>query len=158
METTIPILSILIGMIIGNFIGSCIGAILLRAATKWVIKQEVPFIRAYWTIYLSFVVIFLICFCLGLIVASSTGINVEIVRLSPCILIQLVVLITSISGQIILLPVSILIQSLVIGWRLHISFGKALLVNITMLGIGIAVFLGMVFFAIVLIWCLWPYG
>jgi hypothetical protein len=113
-------------------IGSLIGAIVLMAATKWVVKCRVPFGEAYWTVFICSIVNFMLAFVLGFVV-GSTG-STEAVRVL----------------QILLLPVGFLIQSGIISWRLDLPFGKACLVSITMIGIvlGIALVVGVVFFLI----------
>ena len=122
----------LIGGLVGALIGSLIGAILLRAASKWVAKLDVPFGKAYWTIFISFVVNFVLGFVLGFVV-GATG-SIEAIRVL----------------QVILLPVGFLIQSGIISSRLELSFGKACLINITMVGIalGITLVVGLLIFLI----------
>jgi hypothetical protein len=116
------------------FVWSLIGAIVLRAATKWVVKWYVPFGEAYWTVFVSSIVNFMLGFVLSFVV-GSTG-STEAVRVL----------------QVILLPVGFLIQSGIISWRLELPFGKACLVSITMTGIvlGIALVLGLIFFLIII--------
>lgn len=123
----------LLGALVGGLIGSLIGAIVLRAASKWVAKLDVPFGMAYWTVYISFIVNFILGFVVGLDPLDAK----EAVSVL----------------QIILLPVGFFIQSGIISSRLRLSFGKACLVSITMIGIflGIVLAAGLIIFFIMLV-------
>ena len=123
----------LIRVLIGAFIGSLIGAIVLRAASKWVAKMDVPFGRAYWTVFNCTIVNFTLGFVLGLVVGYTTGSTEAVNVLS-----------------IIMFPIGFFIQSGIISSRLKLSFGKACLVSLTMIGIvlGIALVVGLIIFLI----------
>ena len=85
----------LLGGLIGCFLGSLISAVFLRAASKWVVKLEVPFGKAYWIVFSAFVINFIIGFIFGLLAESKGSIGpAEILFL--------------------LMPVGFLIQSLII--------------------------------------------
>ncbi len=128
--------AIIIGQLLGGllsvFIGSLIGAIVLRAASQWVAKLDVPFGKAYWTVFICSIVNFILGYVLGFVVGSTDSTEAVAVL------------------QIILLPVGFFIQSGIISSLLEISFGKACLVSITMIGIflGIALVVGLIIFLI----------
>lgn len=138
------IIPIMIGQLIGAFfgglIGCLIGAILLRAASHWVVKLDVPFGKAYWTVFIAFIVNFILGYFLGFVAAFTTG-STEVVD----------------ALSVIMLPVGFLIQSGIIGSRLKLSFGKACLVNITMIGIalGIAFAIGIFIFLLMTVTGSW---
>jgi hypothetical protein len=112
----------IIGMLMGTLIGSLPGAIILRVAAKWVQKMEVPFGNAYITILLANIVIFMVGLTVRTGMQSQEAANT-----------------TSLS--IFMLPVSFLIQSAFVNARIKIPFGRACLVSLAMIGIGLAIIL-----------------
>lgn len=113
----------LFGLLIGVTLGSLIGAIILRAAAKWVLKEDIAFGNAYLTA--------LMCYLL------SVGLSIVILPIaaaSGSLLAANIMTILSI-------PVNFLIQSSIISARLKTSFGKACLVSLMMLAIVIGIFI-----------------
>ena len=108
-------------LIVGLFT-SLIGAVVLRAAAHWVVKLDVPFGRAYWTAYISFLANSMLGLFLGFMVGYATGSEEAVDAL-----------------RFILLPVGFIVLSGIVSLRLNLSFRKACLVSITMIGIGFGI-------------------
>jgi hypothetical protein len=118
---------LLVTALLAGLIGSLIGAVLLRAAAKWVARLDVPFGKAYWTVYIAYICNFALAHLLGSAVAYDTN-SIGAVNVL----------------QVIVLPVGFLIQSGIISSRLELSFGKGCLISITMIGIALAIVLAAV--------------
>jgi hypothetical protein len=123
----------LIQALLACLVASLLGAILLRAASEWVTKTEVPFRMAYWTecVYCVVYVVLGLALCTVIGVMGST----EAVRIL----------------EIVLLPVGFVLHSGIVSWKLNISFVKASLVSLTMMGtaLGIGFVVGVL---ILLVW------
>ena len=106
-------------VLVGTPIASLLGAVLLRAAAKWVASLEVAFGKAYGTVFIAY----LLTWGIELMVAIAgaiAGVEDAVLRF-------------------IIVPVSFCIQACVIGSRLSVTFGKALLINLVMVAIGIGI-------------------
>jgi len=114
-------IAILIGGLIGLIIGGLIGAILLRAAAKWVLKEDIAFGSAFGTVLTFTFINFLIGFLIG--IATSSARSGE------------VILIATVLSWIL----GFFMQSWIISARHNTSFGRACLVSLTMLGIVICI-------------------
>ena len=116
----------LIGAIIGNLIGaaigSLIGAILLRSGAKWVVGLDIPYGRAYVTVFIGALVGFAAGLVAGFVFAGA-GATKE----------QMLVL------QVAMIPIGFVIQTAVTSWQLELSFGRAALVVLVMLALGLAI-------------------
>ncbi len=121
------------GQFLGILIGSLIGAVILRAAAKWIIKEDITFGDAYITVFLSAVINLVIGFIIGFAVGSATQ-SPEAVNVATYVSI----------------PIGFLIQSWIISSRLHTSFGTACLISLTMFGImiGIGLIVGGIVFVV----------
>lgn len=107
-------------MLIVIAVSSLIGALILRLAAKWVALVEVPYFRAYFTLVIAAVISVAIELPVGY-VAALLGAD------------ELVVGILGLA----LVPVHYLVQTLVIRWRLELTFSESLLVGLVMIGITI---------------------
>ena len=120
--------------LIAALILSLIGAIILRAAAKWVIKEDITFGNAYATVFIAYVVNTIIGFVLGFgaVVATHSKEAVDAMSL-------------------LMLPVGFLIQSGIIASRLKTPFGKACLISLAMIAvaIGIMMAVGVIIFIII---------
>jgi hypothetical protein len=115
-----------IGSLILALIGVLIGAIFLRAAAKWVAKIEVPFGTAYVTVFLSTLVSCIpLGFVLGIAVVTATQ-SKEAVNVL----------------QVFMVPVGFVITAAIISRRIKVTFGRACLINLVMLALGIVIFGG----------------
>ena len=92
-----------------------IGAVFLRIAAKIVDNLDVPFGEAYATVFIAA----LACWAIGMIFGF-------IARGAPAI-------------RFLSFPINLLVQAGVFGWRLELSFGKALLISLVMLVLWIVV-------------------
>ncbi len=122
----------LILIVIGSLIGALIGAIFLRAAAKWVAKLEVPFGAAYCTVFLSTLANGILGFVLGIAVGTATQ-SKEAVNVL----------------QVFMVPVGFVITAAIISRRIKVTFGRACLINLVMLALGIVI-IGGVAVAIIL--------
>ena len=112
----------LIGMLFGIAVMSLVGAVILRAAAKWVEKLDVPFGNAYVTMLLAAIVNGLLGFVIGLAVGAGTQ-SREAVN----------------AASLLMWPIGFCIQSGFVSSRIQIPFGRACLVSLTMMGIGLAI-------------------
>ena len=67
------VLGMIIGGTIGLLIGGLIGAIILRAAAKWVLKQDIEFGNAFVTVVLAFLAQGALGFVIGLVITVMSG-------------------------------------------------------------------------------------
>ncbi len=111
---------------IGLAIASLIGAIILRAATKWVLKTDTPFGEA----YITFFIACLINFAISVVMALLMGEDVT---------------------SLLMFPIGFLIQSGIISARLQTTFGQACQVSLAMIAVwfGIVLGVGGIIFAII---------
>ena len=118
---------IIIALFIRVVIGSLIAAILLRAAAKWVLGREVPYGQAYVTVLLPALINVVLGSILGYAIGSVTQSReaVSVVAL-------------------LMLPVGFLILSIFISFQLGIPVGRACLVSIVMMAIGVGIILTVV--------------
>jgi len=116
METVTVILTVILVGGIALAIGSFIGAVFLRAAAQWVESLDVPFGEAYATVFIS-----------GLIGMEAGFLLRNIAVAMPAV-------------QFLSFPIGLLVQAIVICWRLSVTFGKALLISLVMFALSIAVF------------------
>ena len=126
------VLGMIIGGTIGLLIGGLIGAIILRAAAKWVLKQDIEFGNAFVTVVLAFLAQGALGFVIGLVITVMSG-NPE-----PA----------GIVAQGIAMPLGFLVYSGIVQTRLRTaSFGQACLVTLACaaIGLGIALVVGLVF-------------
>ncbi len=107
-------------MLIVIAISSLIGALILRLAAKWVALVEVPYFRAYFT----------------LVIAAVISVAIELPVGYVAALLGADELVAGILG-LALVPVHYLVQTLVIRWRLELTFSESLLVGLVMIGITI---------------------
>jgi hypothetical protein len=109
-------------------IGCLIGTIILRAAAQWVQKMDVPFRIAFVTILVSGIVNILMGInCIGAVIFNSgSGPQTQDIETLARILIW---------------PVGFLIQSGFVYLFLKIPFGRACLISLSMIGIGLGIFL-----------------
>lgn len=115
------IIGLLVGMLIGGCLGALVGAIILRAAAKWVEKTDVPFGSAFVTTLIILVTQLVIGGGIGFVVGSTTHSQ------------------DAVNGAALLMwPVGFCIQSGIISARMGIAFGRACLVSLAMLAIGIS--------------------
>ncbi len=101
-------------------ISSLIGALILRLAARWVALVEVPYFRAYFT----------------LVIAAVISVAIELPVGYVAVLLGADELVAGILG-LALVPVHYLVQTLVIRWRLELTFSESLLVGLVMIGITI---------------------
>ena len=126
MSDVIPqLIGMLFGGAIGALIGSLIGAIFLRAAAKWVLKDDVPYGQSYITVLISC----LLNLVLGMGVGFAVGVSVDQSELEGA----------ARTTQLVMLPVGFLLQSAVIAKRHDATFGRAMLVTLTMFLLALAV-------------------
>lgn len=132
-ELAAVLIAELIGGVVGALVGCPLGAMLLKVASKWVAGLNVPFGKAFWTVFTSFYVNFVLLLILTFAVVGETA-SMEAVR----------------ALHMILVPVGFLIQSGIISSQLEFSFGKACLVSITMIGmfLGIALVVALIIFSL----------
>ncbi len=107
-------------MLIVIAISSLIGALILRLAAKWVTLVEVPYFRAYFTLVIAAVISVAIELPVGYVAASLRADELVIGILGLA-----------------LVPLHYLVQTLVIRWRLELTFSESLLVGLVMIGITI---------------------
>ncbi len=107
-------------MLIVIAVSSLIGALILRLAAKWVALVEVPYFRAYFT----------------LVIAAVISVAIELPVGYVAALLGADELVAGILG-LALVPVHYLVQTLVIRWRLELTFSESLLVGLVMIGITI---------------------
>ena len=107
-------------MLIVIAVSSLIGALILRLATRWVALVEVPYFRAYFT----------------LVIAAVISVAIELPLGFVSALLGADELVAGILG-LALVPVHYLVQTLVIRWRLELTFSESLLVGLVMIGITI---------------------
>ena len=105
-------------------LGSLLGAILLRAAIKWVVNEDVKFGKAFKTSLITHLILnfllFGVVFVLAVIIANR--------------LTELMLILYIIGG--------FLIQSLVISSRHKLTFSKACLVSVVAVGLFLAIIIG----------------
>jgi len=121
-------MEILIVPLVYFMIGCLIGTIILRAAAQWVQKMDVPFRIAFVTILVSGIVNILMGInCIGAVIFNSgSGPLSQMIETLAWILIW---------------PVGFLIQSSFVHLFLKIPFGRACLISLSMIGIGLGIFL-----------------
>jgi hypothetical protein len=117
------IVGLLCGGIIGLGIGGLIGAIILRAAAQWVKKIDIPFGSAFGTVLIAGVINYGIGFVFGLLIGAVAPGN----QIAMALL------------QLVLFPIGFLIQAAVISGRHSVSFGSALLIELVMWLIALAI-------------------
>ena len=119
------ILLLIIGLIICP-----ISAIIFKIAVRWIKDIDVPFGLAYWTMYISAVIILLLNYNLELFLG-------DFIRSSV-----ITALIFGISG----IPAHFLVQSWIINLRHSFSFSQSSLITLTMyaINLGIIVVIGLI--------------
>jgi hypothetical protein len=120
----IVIVYALIGLAIGGVI---IGTVFLRAAAQWVASLDVPFGKAFATVFISSLIGIVVGFLLQLIVVEMPAV------------------------QFLSFPIGLLVQAGVLCLLLSITFGKALLISLVMWALNIAV-IGFTVFICLVIW------
>ena len=118
----IEMIEIIVSQIISTAIGSSIAAIILRAAAKWVIKEDISFGDAYITVFLSSIICAVLGFIIGLVVVA-VGLYEGNESLLP----------------LVILPFAFLIQSGIISSRLSTSFKTACIITLVMIAIAIGI-------------------
>lgn len=113
-----------IGGCIGLVIGVLLWGVIFRLAARWVLKKEIPLSDACSILVINALVQIVVGILVGIVVGSVTR-SQESVNLA----------------SISMLPVSFLIQSGIISSRLKITFGKACLVSLALMGIVLAILL-----------------
>ena len=108
--------------IISTAIVSLIAAVILRAAAKWVIKDDISFGTAYITVFLSSI----ICGALGFVVGIIEG-SAGMPDGSDIFL------------PLVMLPIVFLVHSGLISSRLSTSFKTACLITLVMIAISIGI-------------------
>jgi hypothetical protein len=128
------IVGVIIAGLIGLVLASLISAILLRAAAQWMKKLVIPFGSAYGTVFSAGLVNMVIAFFLGLAVGAVSGGK-------PGSLLGL---------QIAMFLIGFLIQAAFISSRHSVTFSDAILIEIGMFLIALAIglILGVVVFAV----------
>jgi hypothetical protein len=122
MESAFGIMIWALTLLMGILIGSLFWAIILRVAAKWVQKMEVPFGNAYMTALLAIIATFIAIAALTMRTGTQS---------------QEATNTASLIG-----PVSFFISmSAFVSARIKIPFGRACLVSLAMIGIGLAIIL-----------------
>jgi hypothetical protein len=124
----------IIGAFLGILFWSLFGAVLLRAAFKWVMKEDVKFGEAYSTVFITYLINVLLGFGIGVGLGSANA-SENLIKALP----------------ILFMPIGFLIQSAVIASRHKLPFGKACLVSLAIIGVflGLAIVIGGIIFIII---------
>lgn len=109
-----------IGGCIGLVIGVLLWGVIFRLAARWVLKKEIPLSDACSILVINALVQIVVGIVVGSVTRSQESVNL---------------------ASISMLPVSFLIQSGIISSRLKITFGKACLVSLALMGIVLAILL-----------------
>lgn len=116
------VFGMLVAMVLAAAVGSLISAIVLRLAVRWVEKREIDYGTAYVTMLIGSLIQVGLGFVVGLVVGGATksqdAVNV---------------------ASLVMYPVGFLIQSGIISSRIDLRFGRACLVSLAMMAIGIAI-------------------
>lgn len=116
------LVNIITRALIDVVVGCLIFAVILRIAIKWVQKLDVPYGKAYVTVLIPGLINVFLAALISSYTASKVMDPVEAIRLTT----------------LLSLPVQFLIGSFFISSRLAIPFGRACLVSLAMVPIGIA--------------------
>lgn len=129
-----PIVDMLLAQLVGITIGSLIGAVILRAAFKWVQKSDIPYGKAYSTMFFGGLAEAVVGLVVGLLVVASVPPEIA-----------------GVVAGLILIPISFLILAGFTRMIFGIPFQRACLVTLAAYAISLAIALCIGAFAFVLI-------